>query len=49
MGYYFCDSAAEVKGWLSELGVVWFPGRDFAMYIHRRASQRSSELAGNCD
>ena len=29
--------------------VLLLPGREFAMYIHRRSSQHSNELTVNCD
>ena len=32
--------------------ILWvgrYPVRDFTMYIHRRAEQRSGKLAGNYD
>ena len=34
------------------IAILWvgrYPVRDFTMYIHRRAEQRSGKLAGNYD
>ncbi len=37
---------------IGTVAILWvgrYPVRDFTMYIHRRAEQRSGKLAGNYD